>query len=115
MSGTHDPLIKEKADGFKEASSAASRPAEKDRKRMEPRGQRTPGGVETESMSDAPTNDVAQIRDLVLRPAAGSVQHGHSQTFQPPQNLDGAPKAVHGIDSLPVTARSSLTNRTTDE
>lgn len=30
MRGMHDFLIKEKADGFKEANSAASRPAERD-------------------------------------------------------------------------------------
>lgn len=33
MSGMHDSLIKEKVDGFKEANSAASRPAERDHKK----------------------------------------------------------------------------------
>lgn len=59
-------------------------------------------------MNDDLTNNVAQIRDLALRPAAGSVQHGHSQTFQPPQNLDGALKAVHRIDGLPVIKNITL-------
>lgn len=61
-------------------------------------------------MNDDPTNDVAQIRDLVLRPAAGSVQHRHSQTFQPPQNLDGALKAIHRNDSLPVMSSTLTTH-----
>lgn len=60
-------------------------------------------------MNDDLTNNVAQIRDLALRPAAGSVQHGHSQTFQPPQNLNGALKAVHRTDGLPVTKSITLT------
>lgn len=53
------------------------------------------------------TNDVAQVRDLFLSPGAGSVQLGHGQSFQPLQNLDGALKAVHRIDGLPVTNTQS--------
>lgn len=55
------------------------------------------------------TDDVAQIRDLVLRPVAGRVQRGHNQIFQPPQDPEGAPKAVHGVDGLPETESSTLT------
>lgn len=48
MSGMHDSLIKQKADGFKEANSAASRPAERHIKRMEASFQRTTRGVKME-------------------------------------------------------------------
>lgn len=59
--------------------------------------------------SEERTNDVAQVRHLFLGPGAGSFQHGHGQTFQPLQDLDGAlMKAVHRINGLSVTNSINL-------
>lgn len=54
------------------------------------------------------TNDVAQVKHLLPGPGAGIFQHGHDQTFQPPQDLNGALKAVHRINSLSVTNSINL-------
>lgn len=44
MSGTHDSLMKAKADGLREANSAASRPAEGEEREVEERPLRSTRG-----------------------------------------------------------------------